>query len=48
MALKEIRKASQKNYDVVDIDIKGFFDNINHNKLMKLVELVFVNLKVVH
>ena len=39
MALKAIRKASKKNYYVVDIDIKRFFDNINHNKLMKLVEL---------
>ena len=37
-AMKAIRKASQKNYWVVDVDIKGYFDNINHRKLMLLVE----------
>jgi len=37
-AMKAIRKASQKNYWVVDVDIKGYFDNINHKKLMLLVE----------
>jgi group II intron reverse transcriptase/maturase len=37
-AMKAIRKASQKAYWVVDIDIKGYFDNINHKKLMMLIE----------
>ena len=37
-AMKAIRKASTKSYWVVDIDIKGYFDNINHRKLMLLVE----------
>lgn len=37
-AMKAIRKASQKSYWVVDVDIKGYFDNINHRKLMLLVE----------
>lgn len=37
-AMKAIRKASQKSYWVVDIDIKGYFDNIHHDKLMKLVK----------
>ena len=37
-AMKAIRKASKKSYWVVDIDIKGYFDNINHRKLMLLVE----------
>jgi group II intron reverse transcriptase/maturase len=36
-AMKAIRKASKKSYWVVDIDIKGYFDNINHRKLMLLV-----------
>lgn len=36
-AMKAIKKASQKAYWVVDIDIKGYFDNINHKKLMTLV-----------
>lgn len=31
-----IRKINQDNmYYVVDIDIKGFFDNVNHSKLLK-------------
>lgn len=37
-AMKTIRKASKKAYWVVDVDIKGYFDNINHRKLMVLVE----------
>lgn len=37
-AMKAIKKASQKAYWVVDVDIKGYFDNINHKKLMKLVQ----------
>lgn len=39
MAMKRIRSASNRNYYVVDIDIKGFFDNINHDKLMQLIAL---------
>lgn len=38
-ALKAIRKARQKSYWVVDIDIKGYFDiYIHQDKLMKMVE----------
>jgi RNA-directed DNA polymerase len=38
-AIKHIRRAVNKGvYWVVDIDIAGYFDNINHEKLMKLVE----------
>lgn len=38
-AIAQIRKASKRCYWVVDVDIKGYFDNINHEKLMKLVEM---------
>lgn len=38
-ALKVIRKESKMNYWVVDVDIKGYFDNISHGKLMKLVAM---------
>ncbi len=37
-ALARIRKASKKGFWVVDVDIQGYFDNINQDKLMKLVE----------
>ena len=37
-AIAKIRKESKKNYWVLDVDIQGYFDNINHDKLMKLVE----------
>lgn len=37
-ALKTIRKESKTNYWVVDVDIKGYFDHISHQKLMQLVE----------
>lgn len=38
-AFVQIRKAAKNAYWVVDVDIKGFFDNINQEKLMKLVEM---------
>ncbi|SFJ96685.1 group II intron reverse transcriptase/maturase, partial [Thermoflavimicrobium dichotomicum] len=38
-AISQIRKVSRKAYWVVDVDIQGYFDNINHEKLMKLVEM---------
>lgn len=39
-ALKHILSTvnSEKIYWVVDVDIKGYFDNISHEKLMKLIE----------
>lgn len=37
-ALAQIRKGGRNNHWVVDVDIKGYFDNINQEKLMKLVE----------
>lgn len=39
-ALNRIRKAcNRKGNWVVDVDIQGFFDNINQEKLMKLMEM---------
>lgn len=39
-ALESIKKAcNNKGNWVLDADIEGYFDNINHEKLMKLVEL---------
>lgn len=39
MALKAVKEACDKSgYWVVDADIKGFFDHINHEKLLKLME----------
>lgn len=39
-ALEVVRKAcNNRGWWVVDADIQGYFDNINHEKLMKLVEL---------
>jgi len=39
MALEEVRKAcNNKGYYVIDADIKSYFDNINHDKLMLLIE----------
>lgn len=37
-AIARIRKASKKCFWVVDVDIQGYFDNINQVKLMKLLE----------
>ncbi len=38
-ALEVIRKkCNNKGWWVLDADIKGYFDNIDHEKLMKLVE----------
>jgi group II intron reverse transcriptase/maturase len=37
-ALEQVRQAANKGYNwVLDADIKGYFDNINHSKLMELV-----------
>lgn len=39
MALEEVRKGcNNKGYYVIDADIKSYFDNINHEKLMLLME----------
>jgi len=37
-ALESVRKNCRKTDWVIDLDIKGFFDNIDHNKLMLAVE----------
>lgn len=37
-ALESVRKNCWKTDWVIDLDIKGFFDNINHEKLMLAVE----------
>lgn len=37
-ALERVREAANKGYNwVLDADIKGYFDNIDHSKLMELV-----------
>jgi len=37
-ALERVREAANKGYNwVLDADIKGYFDNIQHSKLMELV-----------
>lgn len=39
MALEEVRKAcNQGGYYVIDADIKAYFDTINHEKLLLLIE----------
>ena len=39
MALDKIKDLSNQGYRwILDADIKGYFDSINHDKLMKLVE----------
>lgn len=37
-ALEQVRKSCWKTDWVIDLDIKGFFDNIDHGKLMLAVE----------
>ena len=37
-ALQSVRENCRKTDWVIDLDIKGFFDNIDHNKLMLAVE----------
>lgn len=37
-ALAKVRESCWKHDWVIDLDIKGFFDNIDHNKLMLAVE----------
>ncbi len=37
-ALEKVREYTRKNDWVIDLDIKGFFDNISHEKLMLAVE----------
>ncbi len=46
-AIKHIRRAVKKGvYWVVDIDIRGYFDNIAYDKLMQLVEQRISNRRV--
>lgn len=37
-ALEKVRENTRKNDWVIDLDIKGFFDNISHEKLMLALE----------
>jgi len=37
-ALEQVRKNCWKTDWVIDLDIKGFFDNIDHNKMMLAIE----------
>lgn len=37
-AIKEIRQGVARNWCVLDADIEGFFDNLDHELLMQLVE----------
>ena len=37
-ALQKVRENVRKTDWVIDLDIKGFFDNISHEKLMLAVE----------
>lgn len=37
-ALEAVRQNCRKTDWVIDVDIKGFFDNINHEKLLKALE----------
>lgn len=47
-ALESIRKAcNNKGNWVLDADIKGYFDNINHDKLIKLLEIRISDKKVI-
>ena len=39
MAKEAVRKLGYTNHHVLDADIRGYFDNIDHDKLMKLVAL---------
>lgn len=41
-AISKIRKASQTSRWIVNVDIQGYFDDINHDKLMELVEIGLV------
>jgi group II intron reverse transcriptase/maturase len=38
-AISKLRKVSRDAYWVVEVDIEGYFDAINHEKLMKMVEM---------
>lgn len=38
MALEAVRSNCRKADWVIDLDIKGFFDNIDHEKLLKAIE----------
>ena len=48
-ALKKLTYDIEKNDTnfVVEADIKGFFDNINHNKLIKCIELHIKDLNII-
>ena len=47
-ALESIRKTcNNKGNWVIDADIKGYFDNINHDKLIKLIELRISDKRVI-
>jgi len=46
-ALEVIRKGLYKEMVVIDADIKGYFDNISHDKLMKLVKARISDRKII-
>jgi len=47
-ALEAVRKrANNKGWYVLDADIKGYFDNINHDKLLKLIKMKISDRRII-
>lgn len=46
MALEAVRKLGYQHHHVLDADIRGYFDNIDHAKLLKLVAMRVSDRKV--
>ena len=40
--LSPIQMCIRDSYYCVDVDIKGFFDNVNHGKLLKQLSLIHI------
>lgn len=47
-AVEKIRQEAKKSYWVVDIDLKQYFDTINHQKLMKLVGMRISDKRIIN